>query len=251
MKHRLLAFIGTLPLVLAGCCCVPTPVCMQPPGPGYCVPGPLFAPVGPMCRPFAPVMPTTCQPLAYQGAARFPARPHHGVMRHSWPIPQAYVANKRNGGTKRDPCADCRSRRGCTCGDQLHVRRSCPSDCSAPGVGAYGIEFGCQALIGTCIDSGVSGRSGPLNRQPDSGLESIQRAPVPPTPPEPDDRFVEPPPEVRVVVPPTSVRRVNYVSLNSSMPPEDYNRSHTKSAVYETYESTTIPAMTVVHKRIE
>ena len=101
------------------------------------------------------------------------------------------------------------------------------------------------------MDSGVSGQPGGRNGESESGLQKIERAPVPPPPPEPNDVLVEPPPDVSLDVPPANVRQVNHVSLNSLLPPEDYNRSNTKSAVYEAYESTTIPAKTVVRKRIE
>ncbi|MEO2013742.1 MAG: hypothetical protein ABGZ53_05170 [Fuerstiella sp.] len=251
MKHRFLAFIGTLPLVLAGCCGVPTPVCMQPPGLGYCVPGPLFAPIGAMSRPYTPVMPPTCQPLAYQGATRFPPRPHHGMIQQGWPLTQAYTGPQCGGGSQRSSCPDCHSQCDCDCGEQFPQRGRWLDDCAAPKVDTCGIELGCHVPLGTYLDSRVFTPQGASNGGADLDLERDQRSPVPARPPEPNGLSVEPPPEVRIIVPSANAQRVNYVSLNSSLPPEDYNRRDTKSAVYETYESTTIPAQTVVRKRIE
>ncbi|MCP4784472.1 MAG: hypothetical protein GY903_23350 [Fuerstiella sp.] len=251
MKHRFLAFIGALPLVLAGCCCVPTPVCMQRPGLGYGVPGPVFAPVGAMYRPYAPVMPVTCQPATYQGANQYPPRPHHAMIRQSWPITQTYAVPQYTSGFQRASCSDCRSQCDCNCGHELPLIGSRQNDCSAPGVGTCATEPGCHAPFDTFMDSGVFMSPGALNDGADPDVERTQRSPVPPSPPEPNSLLVEPPPEVRITVPSANVRPVNYVSLNSSMLPEDYNRSHTKSAVYETCESTTIPAETVVRKRFE
>lgn len=85
----------------------------------------------------------------------------------------------------------------------------------------------------------------------DSGLKRIEPPPVPPTPPAPNDAVPEAQQEVGLGDPSAAIRRVNYVSLKSSMPPEDFDRSRVSIGPDETFERATIPATTVVRKRIQ
>jgi hypothetical protein len=252
MKHGFLVLIAVLPLAMVGCCCIPTPVCMQPPGYGHYMPGPQFAPVGPMYRPYAPVVPVTCQPLPHQITPRFPVRQRQGLIRHGWPITQAYsTAAGEPSRSKCQTCSDCRQQCDCSCEDQTHVCDTQHADCAAPCGEGCAAEPGCYAPFDTGQESRVFMPPGAANGDSNSGLRRVEPPPVPPTPPAPNAAVPEPPREARIDDPSGKIRRVNYVSLNSSMPPEDYDRSHATLGLHETYERTTIPAKTVVHKRIE
>jgi len=256
MKYGFLELIAVLPLALAGCCCVPTPVCMQPPGHGCYVPGPQFAPVGSMYRPYAPVVPVTRQHLPHPTTPRFPVRQRHGLIQHGWPITQAYssystLAAGENSRAKCQTCSDCRHQCDCKCEDQSHVCDSQYADSPSPYGEECSVELGCHAPIDTGLESRVFMPHGAANGDSNSGLKRIEPPPIPPTPPAPKAAVPEPPHEVRIDVPSVEIRRVNYVNLNSSTPPDNYDGSHATSSLHETSELTTIPAKTVVRKRIE
>jgi hypothetical protein len=261
MKYKFLPLIAVLPLVLAGCCCVPAPVCMQPPGLRHYVPAPHMAPVGPMYRPYAPVVPVSYNhnPVAHPSVPRFPVRRHRGLVRHGWPITQAYSGAEKGGWSEKQACPDCHSRCDCNCEQQIHVCDTKPADCSAPRAAdcsapcgeSCGLESGCFAPVSVGRDSRVFMPPGTSDGSAGSNQKSVQPPPVPPTPPLPNAAAAEPPHEVQLVVPPADVGEVNYVRRNSSLPPKDFRRSVATSADYETFQSTTIPAKTEVHKRIE
>ena len=261
MKHRFLELIAVLPLALAGCCCVPTPVCMQPPGCGLYAPGPQFAPAAPMYRPYAPVtpvVPVAHQSVPHQRIPRFPVRRPHGLIRHGWPITQAYsTAVGERSRPKCQTCSDCLPQCNCNCEDQIHVcktQHACktqPPDCAAPCGEGCSAEPGCYAPFDTGMESRVFTPPGAAHGELNSGLNRIEPPPVPPTPPAPNDAVPEAQHGVQLDVPSAAIRRVNYVSLNGSMPPEDFDRSHVSIGLDETFERTTIPATTVVHKRIQ